>query len=147
MTAPVGPYKSIHSQSCAQVNPKRARYFFRRSASLVEDFSSRETANKRRPASLSDRDVRQVATTKASCIRSNRSSFSNFSAPSRLSRTSSSRVRSEAVHLRLNRSISSLTNSSLMRPDGASVAMRVMDAAKSRKFAVQAAVGEVAKST
>ena len=50
-----------------QLNPNLARYFFSRSASLVDDFASREAAKRRRPASLRERDDRHVATTSASC--------------------------------------------------------------------------------
>ena len=146
---PGGPWKSL------QLSPKRARYFRSRSASLTDARRPRDAAKSVRPASESERLAWHVRTTSASWTRSNRSSAAHRSgvriaasepkAPS-ISKESATDAEGDTAHASRNRASSFSTVSGVMRPEGESVAIRVIDAARSRKFDFHDASSDVAKA-
>ena len=131
-----------------QSRSKRARYLRRRSASLPLVLVARDAAKSRRPAALSDalsrqtrdhlrelRLVEEIDAGKAFFGENLVQYVAELAAPA------AGPQGLAAVR------ISSVTVASSMRPLGASVTMRVIEAERSRKLALHSAAGEVAKAT
>ena len=112
--------------SRCQSRPNRARYFRSRSASLVIFFDSREAWNNLRPASESVRLRWQIEITSVSCTRSKRS-IAEISSDVKTDCNTFSRVSTEVsdgvLQPRVSRATSSDTNSVVMCPPCAKVAI------------------------
>lgn len=144
----VAPHRSGAFSPAADLvppSPKRFRYFRNRSASFGFALLSRDMLNSFLPASDKDCDCRQTATTWASCTASNCSSRAARSGPRTSARSTLSvrAGRAKRRHRACRRRIPSRTIVSVL-PPSASVATRLTDASRSRKFPVHSASAEVA---